>query len=179
MTTPDFVPAMKRAAGIITNRGGLTSHAAIVSRELGVPCIVGTGTATTSLTDGQIVTINGSSGEVYKGSLNLPSIQLQGPTSDVQSQSFNIKTATKVYVNLAEPDLADKIAKRHVDGVGLLRAEFMIAGIGTHPKKMIADGKSKEYISKLAGDIAKFCKAFSPALSSTGLPISKPTSINL
>ena len=161
MTTPDFVPAMKRAAGIITNRGGLTSHAAIVSRELGVPCIVGTGSATTSLTDGQIVTVNGSTGEVYKGSLNLPSSNLQPPSSPVDLPS-SIKTATQVYVNLGEPDLADKIAKRHVDGVGLLRAEFMIAGIGTHPKKMIADGKSKEYISKLANDIAKFCKAFSP-----------------
>lgn len=161
MTTPDFVPAMKRAAGIITNRGGLTSHAAIVSRELGVPCIVGAGSATTSLTDGQIVTVNGSTGEVYKGSLNLPSSNLQPPSSTVDLPS-SIKTATKVYVNLGEPDLADKIAKRHVDGVGLLRAEFMIAGIGTHPKKMIADGKSKIYITHLANDIAKFCKAFSP-----------------
>ena len=161
MTTPDFVPAMKRAAGIITNRGGLTSHAAIVSRELGVPWIVGAGSATTSLTDGQIVTVNGSTGEVYKGSLNLPSSNLQPPSSIVDLPS-RIKTATQIYVNLGEPDLADKIAKRHVDGVGLLRAEFMIAGIGTHPKKMIADGKSKIYITHLARDIAKFCKAFSP-----------------
>ena len=77
MTTPDFVPAMKRAAGIITNRGGQTSHAAIVSRELGVPCVVGTSVATHTLKDSQIVTLNGSTGEVFKGALHLPSIQLQ------------------------------------------------------------------------------------------------------
>ncbi|KKU38022.1 MAG: Phosphoenolpyruvate synthase, partial [Candidatus Amesbacteria bacterium GW2011_GWA2_47_70] len=73
MTTPDFVPAMKRAAGIITNRGGLTSHAAIVSRELGVPCVVGTTVATHTLKDGQIVTLNGATGEIFKGALHLPS----------------------------------------------------------------------------------------------------------
>lgn len=160
MTTPDFVPAMKRAAGIITNKGGLTSHAAIVSRELGVPCVVGTTTATLDLKDGMIVTVNGSTGEIFKGSLDLKSVELHAPTNHYDHAAS--KTATKVYVNLAEPDLAEKVSLRHVDGVGLLRAEFMIAGIGTHPKKMIKDGKSQVFIDQLAKDLLKFCKAFSP-----------------
>ncbi|KKU96029.1 MAG: Phosphoenolpyruvate synthase [Candidatus Gottesmanbacteria bacterium GW2011_GWA1_48_13] len=162
MTTPDFVPAMKRAAGIITDRGGLTSHAAIVSRELGVPCVVGTTTATKVLKDGQIVTINGASGDVYDGALQLQSIKLQDQTSNLQLPHSNSKTATKIYVNLAEPELAKKTASRNVDGVGLLRAEFMIAGIGTHPKKIIADGKQKDFITKLAEKLTEFCQAFAP-----------------
>ncbi len=162
MTTPDFVPAMKRAAGIITNRGGLTSHAAIVSRELGVPCIVGTTVATHTLKDGQIVTLNGSTGEIFKGALHLPSVQLQDLTSNVQPLPSDIKTATKLYVNLAETELAEKIAAEPVDGVGLLRAEFMIAGIGTHPKKLIAEKKQEEFISKLTEGLVTFCRSFSP-----------------
>lgn len=162
MTTPDFVPAMKKAAAIITNRGGLTSHAAIVSRELGVPCVVGTTTATKLLKDGMIVTVNGSTGEVFKGALNLRSLQLQTPASNFDPLPSHTKTATKVYVNLAEPEAAAKMAERNVDGVGLLRAEFMLAGIGEHPKKVIAEGRQNEYIHKLAHEISKFCKAFYP-----------------
>lgn len=159
MTTPDFVPAMRRAAGIITNRGGLTSHAAIVSRELGVPCIVGTGNATKVLKDDIVVTLNGSTGEVFKGSIKISPSTL--PISQLTTQNSSVvKTATKVYVNLAEPERAVEIAKNHVDGVGLLRAEFMMGNIGVHPKKMIADGKSEVYINKLASDLAVFCKAF-------------------
>lgn len=164
MTTPDFVPAMKRATGIITNRGGLTSHAAIVSRELGVPCVVGTETATDILKDGVIVTVNGTSGEIFKGHLDLRSraIRLQSDTPSFDHLPQNIKTATKVYVNLAEPEAADRVAARNVDGIGLLRAEFMLANLGVHPKKIIAEGKQKEYIRHLAGDMAKFCNAFHP-----------------
>lgn len=162
MTTPDFVPAMRRAAAIITNRGGLTSHAAIVSRELGVPCVVGTTQATKVLLDGMIVTVNGSTGQVFKGGLQLGSATVVPPADEFSGHRHSLKTATHVYVNLAETELAETMAAKNVDGIGLLRAEFMIAGIGVHPKKMIADGKSHEYINKLARDIAIFCKAFSP-----------------
>jgi pyruvate, water dikinase len=160
LTTPDFVPAMKRAAAIITNRGGLTSHAAIVSRELGVPCVVGTTSATKDLKDGMMVTVNGSTGEIYKGAVKLQSVVLQNQLAPEHVVHAETKTATKIYVNLAEPDLADITAGKHVDGVGLLRAEFMIAGIGTHPKKLIADKKEEIFIEKLADGLAKFCKAF-------------------
>ena len=162
MTTPDFVPAMKRASAIVTNRGGLTSHAAIVSRELGVPCVVGTTTATKFLKEGMIITVNGVTGEVFKGSLPRSSIQVAQSDPKKPPPDSLLKTATKIYVNLAEPDLAEKISTIHVDGVGLLRAEFMIAGIGIHPKKLIAEGKSLQFINKLAQDIGIFCKAFHP-----------------
>ncbi|OGD03052.1 pyruvate, water dikinase [Candidatus Amesbacteria bacterium RIFCSPHIGHO2_02_FULL_47_9] len=165
MTTPDFVPAMKRAAGIITNRGGLPSHAAIVSRELGVPCIVGTSTATTDLKNGMIITLNGSTGEIFPGSPS-PSSPITSQNTQPSPYNFqlpkNFKTATKLYVNLAEPEAADRVAERNVDGVGLLRAEFMIANLGVHPKKVIAEGKQKQYVHDLAESMTKFCRAFDP-----------------
>ncbi len=160
-TNPDFVPAMKRARAIITDAGGRTSHAAIVSRELGIPAVVGTGKATTTLKNGEIVTVNGTTGQIYKGGI-LPAGNSQTPSAAAPTKMDTTKTATHVYVNLAEPELAESIAKRHVDGVGLLRAEFMMAGIGVHPKKMIHDHKKHEYIEKLADGIEQFAKAFSP-----------------
>ncbi|MDD2224866.1 MAG: phosphoenolpyruvate synthase [Candidatus Shapirobacteria bacterium] len=156
MTTPDFVPAMKIVSGIITDKGGQTSHAAIVSRELGVPCVVGTKIATKFLKEGDIVTLNGTTGEIWKGNL----IDKNAPV--IKKQSSTAKTATKIYVNLGEPDLAEMISKRNVDGIGLLRAEFMLANIGIHPKRIIAEGKEKAYINKLAKEMVKFCKSFSP-----------------
>ena len=159
MTTPDFVPAMKKVNGIITDKGGQTSHAAIVSRELGVPCIVGTKTATKDLKEGDIVTLNGTEGKIWKGDLtngqNYKNQSNLNPTSTK-------KTATKVYVNLGEPELAKTLAQRNVDGIGLLRAEFMMANIGTHPKYIIAQGKQKEFITELAKNIVEFCKNFNP-----------------
>jgi pyruvate,water dikinase len=155
-TNPDFVPAMKKAIAIVTDSGGRTSHAAIVSRELGVPAVVGTVKATKTIRNGEIITVNGTTGEVYKGGFATKQ------TRHVDNPYLNAKTATKLYINLAEPDLAADIAKRNVDGVGLLRAEFMMAGIGVHPKKMIRDGKRHEFIERLAADLDKFCSAFDP-----------------
>jgi pyruvate,water dikinase len=157
MTTPDFVPAMKKVSGIITDKGGQTSHAAIVSRELGVPCVVGTKTATKDFKEGDIVTLNGTTGQIWKGDLIGDQVKETKPKI-----SSNIKTATKIYVNLGEPDLAETMAKRNVDGIGLLRAEFMMANIGIHPKHMIAEGRQKEFTLQLAKDLLKFCKSFSP-----------------
>jgi len=158
MTSPDFVPAMKKVAGIITDKGGQTSHAAIVSRELGTPCVVGTKTATKLLKNGQIISLDGAAGKVWDGNVT-GNITTQNEISLTQS---NQKTATKLYVNLGEPSLAKHISKRNVDGVGLLRAEFMMAEIGVHPKRIIATGKQKQYINKLSKDIGKFCKNFNP-----------------
>jgi pyruvate,water dikinase len=161
MTTPDFVPAMKRAVAIVTNKGGQTSHAAIVSRELGVPCVVGTKTATTILKQGRVITVDGAAGKVYESLLKASSINFNPASPAVHIQEGPIlKTATKVYVNLGEPELAEEIAKRNVDGVGLLRAEFMMAGIGIHPKKLIHEKKSKIFVDKLADGIGKICAAF-------------------
>jgi pyruvate, water dikinase len=155
-TNPDFVPAMKKAVAIVTDSGGRTSHAAIVSRELGVPAVVGTVKATKTIKTGNVITVNGTTGEIYKGGF------ATRQTRHIENPYLNAKTATKLYVNLAEPDLAEGIAKRNVDGVGLLRAEFMMAGIGVHPKKMIRDGKRHEFIARLAEDLGKFCSAFDP-----------------
>lgn len=168
MTTPDFVPAMKKVAAIITDSGGQTSHAAIVSRELGVPCVVGTGKATKILKNGQIVAVNGKTGEVYKGSffsvssgpLVLPAQTF--PQKPQPTTQRSLKTATKIYVNLAEPELAAEVAQRNVEGVGLLRAEFMLAQIGTHPKKLIHDRKQKVFINSLVKGLRTFCEQFAP-----------------
>ncbi|MFH1031759.1 MAG: phosphoenolpyruvate synthase [Chloroflexota bacterium] len=155
MTTPDFVPAMKRAAAIVTDRGGRTAHAAIVSRELGIPCVVGTGRGTTILKDGQIITVDGTAGKVYSGKA-----QITVKTS--ASNKAKIKTRTRLYVNLAQPELAEKVAARDVDGVGLLRAEFMIAQIGEHPGYMLSQNRGDEFINELADGVSLFAKAFYP-----------------
>ncbi len=161
-TNPDYVPAMKRAAAIVTEKGGRTSHAAIVSRELGIPAVVGAESATTKLKNIGVVSVDGAAGEIYKGAIarakkdnheGIESLGVKGP---------RIKTNTKVYVNLAEPEEAYKVAQMDVDGVGLLRAEFMIAGIGEHPRSFIKHGRQDEFIQKLAHDMELFVKHFTP-----------------
>ncbi|MBN1191370.1 MAG: phosphoenolpyruvate synthase [Dehalococcoidales bacterium] len=158
MTTPDFVPAMKRAVAIVTDQGGRTSHAAIVSRELGIPCIVGCTKATSTLKEGQTVTVDGSSGKIYEG--NVVPINLQQAPSITLRQ--NLKTKTRVYVNLAQPDLAETVASRNVDGVGLLRAEFIMSQIGEHPRYMLSQKRGSEYIDKLYAGVNTIAKAFYP-----------------
>lgn len=168
MTSPDFVPAIRKAVAIVTDEGGQTSHAAIVSRELGIVCVVGTKLATKKLKTGMVITVNGSTGDVFKGApiQSSKSIFQQAPSPAVSASlpalPADFKTATKLYVNLAEPDLAEKIAAENVDGVGLLRAEFMMAQIGVHPKKAIHDGKAREFTQELSQGLIKFAKAFSP-----------------
>ena len=153
-TNPDYVPAMKKASAIVTDKGGRTSHAAIVSRELGIPAVVGTEKATTILKPGVVVTVDGAKGEIFKGGV------VTNNFAGVQTYHETIKTATKIYVNLAQPDLAEKIGRENVDGIGLLRAEFMMAAIGEHPMKLIKEGKKHIYINQLAEQLGMFCKAF-------------------
>jgi len=155
MTTPDYVPAMKRAAAIVTDRGGRTAHAAIVSRELGIPCVVGAERATTTLKDGQVITVDGANGKVYDGEVEI------AEKAEIRAK-VKIKTKTKLLVNLAQPELADRVASRDVDGVGLLRAEFMVAQIGEHPSYMISQNRGHEFVDKLAEGLTTFAKAFHP-----------------
>ncbi len=157
MTSPDYVPAMKKASAIVTDAGGQTSHAAIVSRELGIPAVVGTEKGTKVLKEGQIVTVNGENGQIFVGSTIRKEI-----VSKAKEVIVKNKTATKVYVNLAEPERAKEIAKLNVDGVGLLRAEFMISEIGMHPKEAIKLKKQDKFIDKLTDGLETFCKAFYP-----------------
>lgn len=162
MTSPDYVPAMKKAVAVVTDKGGRSSHAAIVSRELGIPAVVGTNNATKVLKEGLVVTVDGLSGKIYKGGLvNHTKLNLKRPNHQ-NPDAVKLPTATKLYVNLAEPDLAHQIAQRNTDGVGLLRAEFMIAGIGIHPKKLIKDKKQQTFINNLADGLKTFCEAFHP-----------------
>ncbi|OGG29150.1 phosphoenolpyruvate synthase [Candidatus Gottesmanbacteria bacterium RIFCSPLOWO2_01_FULL_46_21] len=158
MTNPDYVPAMRKVVAIVTERGGRTSHAAIVSRELGIPAVVGAAGIMKAVKDGLVITVDGSRGEIYKGALAKPNLTNLSHVANLPNT--RIKTATKVYVNLAEPSRAREISKMHTDGVGLLRAEFMIAGIGTHPKKLIKEGKQKQFVSSLADNLEIFCSAF-------------------
>lgn len=162
MTTPDFVPAMKRAAAIVTDNGGMTSHAAIVSRELGIPCIVGTGKATALFTDGMVITVDGEKGIIYEGEVVSKAAENAGPVAGMLARPEPPITGTKIYVNLAEVELAEKTAKLPVDGVGLLRAEFLIAHIGKHPRKMLEEGRQQEYIDALADGLQRFASAFYP-----------------
>ena len=156
MTSPDFAPALNRAVAIITDRGGRTSHAAIVSRELGIPCVVGTEKATKVLTDGQEVTVDGSHGRIYPGRVIARTVHVSS------SMVRRLKTKTKVYVNLAQPSRAIKIAEKDVDGVGLLRAEFIIAQIGEHPRLMLKEKREDKFITELAQGINSFARAFYP-----------------
>ncbi|GAB4219433.1 MAG: pyruvate, water dikinase [Candidatus Microgenomates bacterium] len=153
-TNPDYVPAMKKASAIITERGGRTSHAAIVSRELGIPAIVGADNATKILINDQVYTVNGLTGEIFKGKVIL--------TNKEKQTHKKILTFTKIYTNLAQPDEALTVAKKHVDGVGLLRAEFIIANLGIHPKQFIKQKKEHLFINYLSKQLLKFVGPFSP-----------------
>ena len=159
MTTPDFVPAMKRAAAIITEKGGRTCHAAIISRELGVPCIVGAAGAR-ELAEGLLITVDAASGQVYEG--EHPQLIDWWRRQQERSLAEAPETRTKIYVNLADPEIAERVAERAVDGVGLLRAEFIIARIGEHPRSFLDSGRGDEYVARLAEGLATIAGAFHP-----------------
>lgn len=161
-TNPDYVQAMKKAAAIVTEKGGRTSHAAIVSRELGIPAVVGAEGATKILRREKTISVNGSTGEIYRGNILHFSKTSSKISVAAKESPRHLKTITKVYVNLAEPDQADKIASQDVDGVGLLRAEFMVAQIGVHPKLFIKQKKEHLFVRKLTSGLLKFAKAFNP-----------------
>ncbi len=166
MTAPDWVPLMRLAAAIVTDEGGMTAHAAIVSRELGIPCIVGAREATIRIPDGERVTVEAREGVVYRGvveevaeealAARLPSAAPAGVQAPV--------TGTKLYVNLGEPEMAEEVAAMPVDGVGLLRAEFMVLSItnNVHPRRLMKEGRGEELMEKLAAGLRSFGEAFNP-----------------
>ncbi|HET9075836.1 MAG TPA: phosphoenolpyruvate synthase [Acidimicrobiales bacterium] len=163
MTNPDWVPAIRRAAALVTDGGGMTCHAAIVSRELGVPCVVGTRNATTVLRTGERVTVDGGRGRVFEGQqlgLAAPPVAVV-PT---RAEAPEIPTATLLYVNLAMPGHAEEAAAMQVDGVGLLRAEFMITDAlrGEHPRKLMAEGRRAELVDAMASSLLVVTRAFAP-----------------
>ena len=162
MTSPDWVPLMRRAAAIVTDSGGMTCHAAIVSRELGIPCVVGTGEATRKLRDGELVTVDATHGLVVEG-ISAP---MTATTPDVSMTRLGgrVVTGTKLLVNLSEPSQVAKAAALEVDGVGLLRAELMLieALEGTHPKLLIEQNRQGEVVDRLAEALTTFASGFAP-----------------
>ena len=160
MTTPDMVPAMKKAAAIVTDEGGLTCHAAIVSRELGTPCVVGTKKATEILKDGMVVTVDGEKGIVYEGEIK--KVEEKKPEVTAVIQQAPIITATEVKVNVSMPEVAERAAATGADGVGLLRAEHMILGLGKHPRKILEEEGEEALIEALMEGIRKVADAFYP-----------------
>jgi len=177
MTDPDWEPVMKRAAAIVTNRGGRTCHAAIIARELGIPAVVGCGDATTVLTEGQGVTVScaeGDTGHIYEG---LPKIEIVDVALDEMPAA-----PTKIMMNVGNPELAFEFCKLPNDGVGLARLEFIInQNVGVHPKALINfdkqaaelkaqiseriggyDSPTEFYVSKIAEGVATIAAAFAP-----------------
>lgn len=169
MTNPDWVPTMRRAAALVTDRGGVTCHAAIVGRELHLPTVVATRNATTVVRDGEVVTVDGTKGVVCAGEVAAapveratatPVVPLPGAAAPPATET----TGTLLYVNLAIADRAEEVAAMPVDGVGLLRAEFMItdALAGEHPKHLLATGRREEFVATMASSVLKIAQAFAP-----------------
>jgi pyruvate,water dikinase len=162
MTSPDLVPTMSKSGAIVTDEGGLTAHAAIVSREMGIPCIVGTKTATQVLEDGQRITVDAYKGFVYPGI-----VEVEQPLQEVSEISLEGLSdldkivTTQVKVNLVFADKVEQVAKK-VDGVGLLRIEHMITKSGKHPAKLVKEGRAEEYIQILLDGIRPIAQAFNP-----------------
>jgi pyruvate,water dikinase len=159
MTNPDMVVAMQRAGAIVTDEGGMTCHAAIVSREMGIPCIVGTEHATEVLKEGEVITVHADRGIVYGGEISVKREILQTLTS-TGAATIPI-TATEIKIIMDLPDKAGEAAEKHkVDGVGLVRLEFIIAEGGVHPAEYIREGKDSEYVELLVTGLRKIASAF-------------------
>ncbi len=158
MTTPDMVPAMRRASGIVTDEGGVTCHASIISRELGIPCVVGTGNATTTLTENSGVTLDGKKGLVFEGISETKTEEV----ATVVGAAAPIITVTEVKANVSMPEAAEKAAATGADGVGLLRTEHLMLTSGIHPGKFIADGREDELIDTIADNVMIVADAFYP-----------------
>lgn len=161
MTAPDWLPAIRRATALVTDSGGMTCHAAIIARELGLPCVVGTRIAATTLRNGMTVTVDGANGTVRAGtaSTDHPIVQTVEPPA-----SHTHTLATRIYVNLAMADQAEHVAALPVDGVGLLRAEFLLTEAlrGEHPGHVIARDGAEDAISAMVSALTAITKPFAP-----------------
>ncbi|MFQ5648012.1 MAG: phosphoenolpyruvate synthase, partial [Candidatus Aenigmatarchaeota archaeon] len=162
MTNPDMVTYMKIASAIVTDEGGLTSHAAIVSRELGLPCVVGTREATTKLQEDQEITVDATRGKIYSGEVEVKPEAPEGmpEAGEVPAALSEGFTATEIKVNIAFPETAERVADR-ADGVGLLRAEHMLTESGKHPV-YLAKSNPEELVNIIMEGVGKIAKAFYP-----------------
>ncbi|MBN1357288.1 phosphoenolpyruvate synthase [Candidatus Bathyarchaeota archaeon] len=162
MTNPDFVPFMKMASAIVTDKGGITSHAAIVSRELAIPCVVGTETATEVMKTGKEYTVDSRNGIIYEGILREATAASAQAAITVVGDPAPV-TATKIYMNLGVPEKIEDYKILPFEGIGLMRTEFLLAStIGEHPLNFVETGKSQEFIDKLAEGVATVARAIQP-----------------
>jgi pyruvate,water dikinase len=164
MTAPDWVPLMRRAAAIVTDSGGMTCHAAIVSRELGIPCVVGTQAATRTLEDGQLVTVDATRGLVLQGAAAAAAEGAPPAPPTERAGRGTGATGTSLLLNLSEPSQVERAARLDVDGVGLLRAELMVieALDGAHPRLLLEEGRGDEFVERMADALTTFAAGFSP-----------------
>ena len=170
LTNPDWMPAVRRAAALVTDTGGVTCHAAIVARELGVPAVVGTRAGTRTLEDGDEVTVDGTTGQVWSGRREMmppaSSVTVAGraPAVPLADGTPYETVATGVHVNLSDPDQASAVAELPVDGVGLLRAELLLTHAleNRHPSALIAAGESEQVVTDLTGSVGAIARAFHP-----------------
>ena len=160
MTAPDWVPLMRKAAAIVTDSGGMTCHAAIVSRELGIPCLVGTGDGTSLLRDGELVTVDATHSVVREGAAPVAAVT---PQAAPAAAAVPV-TGTKLLVNLSEPSQVERAAALNAEGVGLLRAELMVieALAGAHPRLLLEQGRGPEFVDRMAEALTTFASAFDP-----------------
>lgn len=171
MTNPDYVPFMKVAGAIVTDKGGVTCHAAIVSRELGIPCVVGTENATKIMVTGKEYTVDSKSGIVYEGVLQVAAEQL-APQVGTASMGYGGAggifqsvpvTATKIYMNLGVPEKIGDYQALPFEGIGLMRTEFILASyIGEHPMLFVETGQGQKFVDKMADGIAVVARAIQP-----------------
>ena len=163
MTAPDWVPLMRRAAAIVTDSGGMTCHAAIVSRELGIPCVVGTAEATKVLRDGELVTVDAGEGVVTEGA-SAPARPPAAEPGNGSAAPAAPVTGTRVLINLSEPSQLQRAAGLDADGCGLLRAELMVVEAleGVHPRLLIEEGRGERFVERMAESLNAFAAAFAP-----------------
>jgi len=162
MTAPDWVPLMRKAAAIVTDSGGMTCHAAIVSRELGIPCVVGTVNATGALHDGDLVTVDAGGGIVTEGATTIARPVETAEERETAPPAQPLRT--KLLVNLSEPSQLERVKNLDVDGVGLLRAELMVVEAldGEHPRALLERGEGESFTRRMAESLMRFAAAFSP-----------------
>ncbi len=163
MTDPDFVPFMKMASAIVTDKGGITSHAAIVSRELNIPCVVGTENATQIMKTGVEYTVDSRNGVIYEGVLKEATQPTAANGAAVMAAESAPVTATKIYMNLGTPEMIEQYKNLPFEGIGLMRTEFIMASaIGQHPMLFVENGESQKFVDIFAENVAKVARAIQP-----------------
>jgi len=162
MTNPDFVPFMKMASAIVTDKGGITSHAAIVSRELNIPCVVGTEEATQVMKTGEDYTVDSRNAVIYEGILEQATQPQTNGNSIINHEATPI-TATKIYMNLGTPEMIETYKNLPFEGIGLMRTEFILTStIGQHPMLFVDNKEGNKFVAKLADAVATVARAIQP-----------------